>query len=285
MNTQGIRVERRYPRRIFASLHAGFSFGALAGAAAGGLLAQAGVPLTAHLVGVGAVVAAVMALAIRRFVPDGEEVAVAGACAVAATARRRAAADRAARGAAALRARAPPRARCSVGAVAFCVLLAEGALNDWSAVYLARVHDAAPATAAAGLAVFSLTMGVARLAGDRLAARLRLARRGARRAGDRRRRVRRRGRRARARSPRSSRSPGSGSASPRSTRSRCARPPSGPTSRRAWRSARSRRSATSASCRPAARRPAGARDLAAWRAGGGRRPVPAGGVAGARRDR
>ena len=45
MNTQGIAIERRYPRRIFASLHAVFSFGALAGAAAGGLVAQAGVPL------------------------------------------------------------------------------------------------------------------------------------------------------------------------------------------------------------------------------------------------
>ena len=33
MNTQGLTVERVLPRRIFASLHAGFSFGALAGAA------------------------------------------------------------------------------------------------------------------------------------------------------------------------------------------------------------------------------------------------------------
>ena len=80
--------------------------------------------------------------------------------------RRRARGDRA-RGAARL---APPRALLGLGAVAFCVLLAEGALNDWSAVYLSRVHDAAPATAAAGLAVFSLTMGGSRLAGDRLAA-------------------------------------------------------------------------------------------------------------------
>ena len=157
----------------------------------------------------------------------------------------------------------PSRALVPLGAVASCVLLAEGALNDWSAVYLARVHDAAPAAAAAGLAVFSLTMGGARLVGDRLAAAF--------------------GTRAVARgglvigaagfaaaavapspSPRSSRSRGSGSASPLSIRSRCARPASGATSRRGGdrggHDARLRR----LPARPAARRPAGARDVAAW---------------------
>ena len=193
MNTQGIAIERRYPRRIFASLHAGFSFGALAGAAAGGLVAQAGIPLTAHLVGVGAIVAAVMALAIRRFVPDGEpasqrdearrgvprrsdgtpvarDEAPAEGRRAAPTAGDEAAPPRAGGSTPAPPLVRPSRALVPLGAVAFCVLLAEGALNDWSAVYLARVHDAAPATAAAGLAVFSLTMGGARLVGDRLAA-------------------------------------------------------------------------------------------------------------------
>lgn len=45
MNTQGIAVERRHPRRIFASFHAAFSFGALAGAVgrAGAGMSRAGV--------------------------------------------------------------------------------------------------------------------------------------------------------------------------------------------------------------------------------------------------
>ena len=147
------------------------------------MVAQAGIPLTAHLVGVGAIVAAVMALAIRRFVPDGEngwprdeERRAEPARDVAppswGAARYRA---RPAPGGDSTHTRSfapPPRALLGLGAVAFCVLLAEGALNDWSAAYLARVHDAAPATAAAGLAVFSLTMGGARLVGDRLAAAL-----------------------------------------------------------------------------------------------------------------
>lgn len=66
----------------------------------------------------------------------------------------------------------PTRALAGLGALAFCVLLAEGAMFDWSAVYLAGTLAAGPAVAAAGLAVFQGAMGTGRLAGDRLAQRL-----------------------------------------------------------------------------------------------------------------
>ena len=59
-----------------------------------------------------------------------------------------------------------------LGVVAFCCLLAEGAVFDWSAVYLRRELEAGEALAAAGLAAFSVTMGLGRLAADRLADRL-----------------------------------------------------------------------------------------------------------------
>jgi MFS family permease len=151
MNTQGLAIERRHPRRIFASLHAGYSLGALAGAASAGLIAHAGIPLTAHLLAVSALVAAALTLAIRTFAGDDDAPALQPP-----RARRPAVSP-------------PSRAVVGLGAVAFCVLLAEGAMNDWSAVYLARVHGAAAGTAAAGLAVVSLCMGAGRLAGDRLA--------------------------------------------------------------------------------------------------------------------
>jgi MFS family permease len=148
MNTQGVTVERRYPRRIFASLHAAFSFGALAGALSGGLVAQAGVGLGVHLVAVSAGVGAVMVVAIRRFVPDAPEASSGPVFA------------------------RPTRPLAALGVVALCALLAEGAINDWSAVYLDEVQGAGPATAAAGLAVFSAAMGIGRLVGDRLSARI-----------------------------------------------------------------------------------------------------------------
>ena len=62
----------------------------------------------------------------------------------------------------------PSRALALVGAFAFCVLLTEGAINDWSAIYIEGDLDASESTAAAGLAAFSLTMGFGRLFGDRL---------------------------------------------------------------------------------------------------------------------
>jgi MFS family permease len=55
-----------------------------------------------------------------------------------------------------------------IGLFAFCALLSEGAVNDWAAVYLDNSLDSGEGVAAGGLAAFSLTMGIGRLAGDRL---------------------------------------------------------------------------------------------------------------------
>lgn len=59
----------------------------------------------------------------------------------------------------------------ALGAVAFCVLLAEGAVFDWSGIFLATETDAAAGVAPLGLAAFALSMGLGRLAGDRVAVR------------------------------------------------------------------------------------------------------------------
>jgi predicted MFS family arabinose efflux permease len=73
----------------------------------------------------------------------------------------RAAADRTAR-----RLVRPTRSLAALGFIAFCALLAEGAVFDWSGIYLAREAGAGDGVAPLGLAVFSLAMGVGRLAGD-----------------------------------------------------------------------------------------------------------------------
>jgi fucose permease len=58
-----------------------------------------------------------------------------------------------------------------LGGLAFCVALAEGAANDWAAVYLRDEAGASPPVAAAGFALFVSAMFVGRLIGDRLVAR------------------------------------------------------------------------------------------------------------------
>jgi len=66
----------------------------------------------------------------------------------------------------------PPRALLRLGIVAFCVLVGEGAMADWSAVYLRNTLDTSAGLAAVGFAVFSSTMALGRLTGDRLTAKV-----------------------------------------------------------------------------------------------------------------
>jgi MFS family permease len=184
MNAQGIAVERLSSRRVYASFHAAMSFGAVAGAAAAGASAAFGVAPALQLTAQSALFSAAALLAGRALLPARLDAARRGAARspVLAALRptRRGAAPS---GPASAR---PSRALAVLGLVAFCCLLAEGAVFDWSAVYLRRELEAGEALAAAGLAAFSVTMGLGRLAADRLADRLgpaRLARGGAALAG------------------------------------------------------------------------------------------------------
>lgn len=147
MNVQGAAVEARYGRPLMSSLHAAFSFGALTGAGAGALLAAADVEPAAHLAGV-AIVTAVAVIVATSAVLAPEPL------------------DE--RRSTPLLAR-PSRRLGALGALAFCVLLAEGSVADWSAIYLRESIGSSQAIAAIGLAAFSLAMGVGRLAGDGIA--------------------------------------------------------------------------------------------------------------------
>jgi MFS family permease len=159
MNVHGLTIEQRLGRPILSSLHAAFSFGALAGAAVGGLVAGLDVGVVAHLSAVAAF-GVLLAFALRPLLlPPHADAAPEG--------------PRLAR---------PTRALALVGVFAICVVLSEGAVSDWAAVYLADEVGASEGTAALGLAAFSLTMGIGRLTGDLLSKRLgaaRLARGGA----------------------------------------------------------------------------------------------------------
>jgi predicted MFS family arabinose efflux permease len=155
MNVEGLAVERAGHKRIFNSLHAAFSFGALTGAAIGGLAAAAELDPLPHLAIVVACGAAAAALASRGLPPADAQPPPPG--------------PRFAR---------PSRRLAALGAVVFCVLLAEGAVFDWSGIFIRRETDAPVGLAPAGLAAFNLAMGFGRLSADRLAEELGSARLG-----------------------------------------------------------------------------------------------------------
>lgn len=145
MNAQGVLVQQRFGRPVFSSMHAAFSLGGFAGAAAGGLIALAGITPEWHLLGVAIVLGSAAYLATRWLLPAHADASAGGPTFA-----------------------RPSRALAALGIVAFCGLLIEGAMADWSAVYLSNVLESGPGVAASGFAAFSITMAAGRLTGDRL---------------------------------------------------------------------------------------------------------------------
>ncbi|MEU3501827.1 MFS transporter [Streptomyces hundungensis] len=145
MNALGVETENRLGRSIMSSLHGMWSVGALIGSAAGTLAAHLGADARLHHA-IAAGVLTLLGLVACRGVLD-----------------LRSAPDEAPPPRFAL----PPRSALLIGLVGFCAVFAEGASLDWSAVYLRDVLDTSAGTAAACTTAFTLTMAVARLAGDK----------------------------------------------------------------------------------------------------------------------
>ncbi|MBA2472277.1 MAG: MFS transporter, partial [Pseudonocardiales bacterium] len=103
MNAQGLAVERASGGHLFSSLHAAFSFGALAGAGTGGLVAEAGAATGPHLVIAGTVVTLGILATRGSLLHAGEDAAPGG--------------PHFAR---------PTRDLALLGAIAFCAALSEG---------------------------------------------------------------------------------------------------------------------------------------------------------------
>ena len=145
MNAQGLAVERRYRRSFMSSFHGIASIGTLVGAATGGWITSLGVPPLLHLLGAALLLGMVASRSSRRLLPS---VVTASQVPVFAL---------------------PERSLIGLGIIAFCCLLGEGAMANWSAIYLRQVFEAGPGLAANGYVVFSLAMACGRLTGDRVA--------------------------------------------------------------------------------------------------------------------
>jgi len=164
MNTQASTVERRYGRPLMGGMHAGWSLGAVTGGLLGALTAWAGLGFTGALCLVAALsIPAILAVGPLYLTEPG-----------------RGAADRASSAsssAAAVRAPRTKRPRLPLlvylfGALIFCSYLAEGAVADWSGVYLRDSLGSAEVIAALGYPLFEASMFVGRLCSDRLTTRL-----------------------------------------------------------------------------------------------------------------
>ncbi len=147
MNAQAVIVERDYGRPIMTSFHAFFSIGMALGAWCGAVFAGTDYSLNAHFI---AVVALGLICTIWMFrylvhdkpskdsLPEGPLF------------------------------RLPRASLVSVGIIAFCCMMGEGAMADWSVNYMENIAGSGEFLAPLSLTAFAAAMTLGRVFGDRI---------------------------------------------------------------------------------------------------------------------
>ena len=147
MNIQAILVERGSGRSMMSGFHGLFSLGGIAGAGGMAALLSAGASPPAATACVSLGMIAALAVSAPHLLPYGAS-SEGPAFAV------------------------PHGIVLFIGLLCFVLFLAEGAVLDWSAVFLTSARHMAPSYAGLGYAAFAATMTAGRLAGDRIVDRL-----------------------------------------------------------------------------------------------------------------
>ena len=149
INTEAAQLELLSGRPLMSGMHGMFSLGGMAGALSGGAALAAGLPAQSHLLTVAGAMALVIGLAARFMLP--------------APARSDAPADAGFR--------LPRGVLAVLGGLAALGLIAEGAIYDWSVLYLHQELGSPQPQAALAYGSFSGAMAAARFGGDALRAR------------------------------------------------------------------------------------------------------------------
>jgi fucose permease len=146
MNVQGAAVEQALGRSVMSRFHAGWSVGTVAGAGTGAAMVALGVPVTVHLLAAALVVAAVVPIAARRFLPHAR-----------AETRRDGTAVRRSP----LRAWTEPRTLL-IGLFVLCMAFTEGTSNDWLSLAVIGGYHTAAVLGTLTFAVFLTAMTTGR---------------------------------------------------------------------------------------------------------------------------
>jgi predicted MFS family arabinose efflux permease len=150
INDEATAIERHASRPLMSGFHGMFSLGGMAGAAAWSLLAPAGVSPMAHLVAA-SLALGTLALVASRFMLRDVRDASAGSTPLS----------------------LPRGPLALLGLLAALGLVGEGAMYDWSVLYLRQELGTSAGIASLGYASFSGAMAAGRFAGDWVRARVR----------------------------------------------------------------------------------------------------------------
>jgi len=144
MNTQAVGVESLYGRSIMASFHGLWSLAGFCGAAVGNFFVGAGFPPFIHFMIIAVAAIIMVIISYRNTLPDdgyktSQPIFV-----------------------------KPDKAVLLLGFIAFCSMICEGTMADWSGVYLQKIIQSPAAYKTLGYVAFAGTMATGRFLGDRL---------------------------------------------------------------------------------------------------------------------
>jgi predicted MFS family arabinose efflux permease len=148
INAEASELEHREARPLMSGFHGMFSLGGMAGAGLGSALLAAGVAPVTHLAGVSVLAAVTIAVACQNMLPPQAPVGGQG------------------------RFRLPRGTLLVLGVMAALGLIAEGAIYDWSVLYLHKELGSPQDQAALAYASFSAAMALTRFGGDWIRARV-----------------------------------------------------------------------------------------------------------------
>ncbi|WP_460973308.1 MFS transporter [Spirosoma migulaei] len=162
MNAHGVQVQNLFGRPIMSSLHGLFSVGGLFGSLGLGFLMKLGLNPVYAIVSIAVLMILITLTQYKKLFPlELEQQAIAK---FSASDERPATVNR--------RFNWMHSSVLYLGLLCFAIFLAEGAILDWSAIFLRDIKGVAAEFAGAGYAAFSIAMATMRLAGDKLVASL-----------------------------------------------------------------------------------------------------------------
>ncbi|WP_184542471.1 MFS transporter [Mucilaginibacter sp. FT3.2] len=144
VNTQAVAAEELYQRPILASFHGLWSLAGFAGGGFGTLMIALNIAPLYHFLLMLVVIAAGVAISARYLKDD--KVASAGPAFV-----------------------MPDKSLIKLGIIAFCSMICEGAMFDWSVIYFKKIVLAPATMVGIGFTAFMLTMFIGRFVADSFA--------------------------------------------------------------------------------------------------------------------
>ncbi|MDW3195217.1 MAG: MFS transporter [Cytophagales bacterium] len=150
MNEQAVLVERAYQKPIMSSFHAFWSIGMAIGAGSGAIFAKAGIPLKVHMFVIAgfALISFLWAsnklIKVQKAAEENKPPAFI----------------------------LPNSIIAPLGFIAFCGMLSEGSMIDWSAIYINEVVGSSKTISAISFGVFGAAMTLGRIFGDYFTLRL-----------------------------------------------------------------------------------------------------------------